>query len=190
MLIRLPEVIPFVATPELSISLLEDEDDLDESVAEILTSEEPVSQPTVEVTAEKTTVAEIVSREPVDWNAEISIVVSDMSLPPSEPAAFNVGQMEKRRRAAEKFAPIPSHEPVPIWNNVARDMTGRSVLVHGDCERVINDPNAGSREAFEVFGQYIVTCKKYDKKPQLLAWVDEINSRREAPSRYGHPTAE
>ncbi len=189
-MIRLPEAQPLRERPELAVKLLETV----ESVTELTEPEEPGEPDELQpIAIEPTAIApaEIVAGErPLDWYAEMSEVVSEISLAPSEPAVFNVAQMEKRRRAAEKFAPIPSHEPVPIWDNVVKDMTGRSVLVHGDCERVIDDPNVGSRDAFEVFGQYIVMCKSHKEKPKVLAWANEIKSRREGPSRYGRRLAE
>ncbi|MCH9695592.1 MAG: hypothetical protein K0U72_13850 [Gammaproteobacteria bacterium] len=132
----------------------------------------------------------VVPEPSVDWYAAIPAAIDDVRVAPEEVAVFNRALAEKRRAAAQQFAPIPRHEPVPVWENVEKDMTGRSILRHGDCQRVINDPNVGSREAFETFGQYIVTCAHYKKPPQKLAWVDEVNARRAGLSRYGHPPAE
>lgn len=132
----------------------------------------------------------VVEELPVDWHAAIPAAIADIQVGPEKAAVFNRALAEKRRAAAEQFAPIPRHEPVPVWENVERDQMGRSVLHHGDCQRVINDPNVGSREAFETFGQYIVTCANYKRPPQKLAWVDEVNARRAGLSRYGHPPAE
>lgn len=96
----------------------------------------------------------------------------------------------KRREAAAKFAPSKAKHRTPIWENVEKDTMGRSVLWSGDCYRVIDDPNVGSREAFETFGQYITHCMNWKDSPKELPWVSEIRSRRASQARYGRPAAE
>ena len=79
--------------------------------------------------------------------------------------------------AAEQFRPSRAPVKKPIWENVETDQLGRKILVHGDCHRVIDDPNVGSNEIFRTFGQYIVFCSNYQRSPQELPWVDEIRDR-------------
>ena len=84
----------------------------------------------------------------------------------------------RRRAAAEQFRPSRAPVEKPIWENVERDQLGRRILVHGDCQRVIDDPNVGSNEFFRTFGQYIVSCSNYRRPGKELPWVEEIRDRR------------
>jgi len=125
-----------------------------------------------------------------DWHADISDSVS--ATLDNVPRQYSVNPVfdEKRRQAREKFAPSRAPREVPIWENVEKDTLGRTVLWSGDCYRILDDPNVGSREAFETFGQFMVSCLAKSDSPKLLPWVNEIQSRRASQARYGRPAAE
>ncbi len=129
-------------------------------------------------------------RLPKSWYAEIPDAVARALDDAAYEHAVNPAFEEKRRLAREKFAPSKAPREVPIWENVEKDALGRSVLWAGDCYRVLDDPNVGSREAFETFGQYMVTCLASSDAPKELPWVKEIQSRRASQARYGRPAAE
>ncbi|MDJ0906268.1 MAG: hypothetical protein QNI96_09640 [Woeseiaceae bacterium] len=113
-----------------------------------------------------------------DWYAEMDEVVAAVVAEGQKTWSVNPVFDARRRAAAEQFRPSRAPVKKPIWENVERDQLGRRVLVHGDCQRVIDDPNVGSNEFFRIFGQYIVTCSNYKYVPQELPWVDEVRDRR------------
>jgi len=129
-------------------------------------------------------------RNPVDWSVQIPDAARTLLDGLPKEYSVNPDFDEKRRVAAEQFAPSQAPVERPIWENVEKDTMGRTVLVSGDCYRVINDPNVGSREAFLTFGQYITQCAFYKRPPQELGFVSEIRNRRAGQARYGHPAAE
>ncbi len=92
---------------------------------------------------------------------------------------FNPDLADKRRRLSERYQPRTHPVPKPIWENIEKDTLGRSVLRKGDCFKVLDDPNVGSREAFEVFGQYMVQCTYQRRYPRNLPWVADIRQRYE-----------
>lgn len=130
------------------------------------------------------------SSDPVDWYDEIPDAVAFALDNLEKTYSANPAFDQKRRQAAAQFAPSKAVYQKPIWENVEKDTLGRSILWSGDCYRVIDDPNAGSREAFQTFGQYIVMCMNRKDTPRELPWVNEIRSRRASQARYGHPAAE
>jgi hypothetical protein len=111
--------------------------------------------------------------EPVlrDWRAEMEKVVAATAAEEQKTWSVNPALDARRRAAAEQFRPSRAPVKKPIWENVETDQLGRKILVHGDCHRVIDDPNVGSNEIFRTFGQYIVFCSNYRKAPQELPWV-------------------
>ena len=114
----------------------------------------------------------------IDWYAEMEKVASEMAAEDQKTWSVNPALDAKRRAAADQFRPSRAPVKKPIWENVEVDQLGRKILVHGDCHRVIDDPNVGSNEIFRTFGQYIVFCSNYKRAPQELPWVDEIRDRR------------
>ena len=129
-------------------------------------------------------------RPPTDWYALIPDAARAVVAEEARPASANPAFDERRRQAAIKFAPSKAPQATPIWENVEKDALGRSVLWSGDCYRVIDDPNAGSREAFETFGQYLVSCIGTTRTPRNLPFVKEIRNRRAGPPRSVPPAAE
>ena len=125
-----------------------------------------------------------------DWYALIPEAVrAALDAEPRE-YSLNPGFDEKRRRAAEQFAPSRAPVERPIWENVEKDTMGRTVLRSGNCYRVLDDPNVSSRDAFLTFGQYMATCTWSPDPPRLLPWVSELRNRRAGQARYGHRAAE
>lgn len=153
-----------------------------ERVADEPAPETAATVPPIPVTTE--------SRTPTDWYAQIPEAAAAVVESQAAPVSANPNFDEKRRRAAEQFRPSEAPVEKPIWENVERDTLGRTVLVSGDCYRVINDPNVGSREAFLTFGQYIAMCSYYKRPPQKLGFVKEILDRRASRARYVRPVAE
>lgn len=90
---------------------------------------------------------------------------------------FNPDTAEKRRRLAGRYQPGVHEKPKPIWENVERDTLGRTVLRSGDCFKVLDDPNVGSREAFEVFGQFMAKCTYQKRLPKELPWVNDVREQ-------------
>ena len=113
-----------------------------------------------------------------DWYAEMDEVVAAVVAEGQETWSVNPVFDARRRAAAEQFRPSRAPVKKPIWENVERDQLGRRILVHGNCQRVIDDPNVGSNEFFRTFGQYIVSCSNYKHVPKELPWVDEVRDRR------------
>ena len=184
--LRLPVVEQSLPLTELVVRILAN---AVEEVAEPPVEEEPVVEPSSEApVADVPPVPDVAmedARKPIDWNAAIieAVRAGYDGLP--RQYSVNPGMDERRRQAATQFAPSRAPVKRPIWENVEKDTLGRSVLRSGNCIRVIDDPNAGSREAFETFGQFIATCTAQSKNPQLLPWVHEIKRRQEPLARYG-----
>lgn len=192
--LRLPVIEQSLPMTELIVRILADE------VAQVVESPFADTAP-VEVPAEsvETRAAPVAAPEvtevtessgSTDWYAlipEAARAAID-SLP--REYSVNPGFDEKRRLAAEQFAPSRAPVERPIWENVEKDTMGRTLLRSGNCYRVLDDPNVGSREAFLIFGQYMATCTYVPERPQQLAFVKEIQNRRAGQVRYGHPAAE
>ena len=92
---------------------------------------------------------------------------------------FNPDLADKRRRLSERYQPRTHPGPKPIWENIEKDTLGRSVLRYGDCFKVLDDPNVGRRDAFEMFDQYMVVCTYQRRNPKNLPWVADIVQRYE-----------
>lgn len=192
-MLRLPVVEQAQPLAELFVRILAS--DVEEIVREPF-AEEPVR----EVTQSSSTVAETLpilveplaeeEYEPTDWFLQVPEAARDALDARPRIYTVNPGFEAKRKEAAEQFRPSEAPVERPIWENVEKDTLGRTVLVNGDCYRVINDPNVGSREAFLTFGQYITSCAYYKRPPQKLAFVDEIKDRRAARARYAPRSAE
>ncbi len=120
------------------------------------------------------------SRTGTDWDALRDEVVQEYLDREAETYGyFNPDLAEKRSRLAERYQPGTHEKPKPIWENVELDTLGRTVLRSGNCFKVLDDPNVGSRENFEKFGQYMVQCIYQGRYPRELPWVDDIRQRYE-----------
>jgi len=195
MVLRLPVVGQSLPATELFVRILVDDvEQIVESPFVEQVVEAPVAEPLPvdEVPAETVPVETATSApaEPIDWYAEIpdAVAAYQDSLP--REYSINPGMDERREAAAEKF--YRSRAPVqrPIWENVEKDSLGRTILVSGDCHRVIDDPNVGSRDKFLTFDQFFVFCSMRNRGPQELGFVKELRNRREGQVRYGHPAVE
>ena len=116
---------------------------------------------------------------PVDWYAELEHAAAKIVDEHSTAESLHPEFDELRRIAAERYAPAASGAPRPIWENVERDIYGRTLLRSGNCFRVLDDPNVGNRYAFETFEQYLVQCAfSFGKKRgKNLPWVATIRAR-------------
>jgi hypothetical protein len=191
MLLRLPVLEQTQPLAELFVRILVS--DIEKVLESPFVEEIPVEpiQPTATTqvlppTAPITTV----SRKPTDWYVQIPDAAK--KLLDSFPRAYSVNPNfdDRRRIAAEQFRPSRAPADRPIWENVEKDTMGRTLLVSGDCYKVIDDPNVGNRDAFLVFGQYITSCAYYKRPPQELGFVREIRDRRAGQVRYGRRAAE
>ncbi|MDJ0795071.1 MAG: hypothetical protein QNI98_12630 [Woeseiaceae bacterium] len=194
MALRLPVVEQSLPAAELLVRILVD--DVEQVVESPFVEhvETPVAEP--EPAEEEPAASPPATMEPAtptdrtDWYAEIpdAVAAYQDSLP--REYSINPGMDERREEAAERF--YPSRAPVkrPIWENVEKDTLGRTILVSGDCHRVLDDPNVGSRDKFLTFDQYFVFCSKSNRAPQELGFVKELRNRREGQVRYGHPAVE
>lgn len=141
------------------------------------TAAEPSSTPAVEPAAGSPAAAS--GAQPVDWYAALeraaAVTVEEHSTVDSLHPEFD----ELRRIAAERYAPADSGAPKPIWENVEKDIYGRTLLRHGNCFRVLDDTNVGNRYAFETFEQYLVQCSFGfgRKRGKNLPWVETIRAR-------------
>ena len=119
-------------------------------------------------------------QQETDWDAAGDQAVQDYLDSQIETYGyFNPDLADKRRRLAERYQPRTQAAPQPIWENIEKDTLGRSVLRSGDCFKVLDDPNVGSREAFEAFGQFMVHCTYQRRYPRDLPWVADIRQRYE-----------
>jgi hypothetical protein len=120
------------------------------------------------------------SRAGTDWDTLRDEVVQEyLDREVETYGYFNPDLAEKRSRLAERYQPGTHEKPKPIWENVELDTLGRTVLRSGDCIKVLDDPNVGSREVFEKFGQFMVQCTYQGRYPRELPWVDDIRQRYE-----------
>ncbi len=191
MLLRLPVAERSLPLTELVVRILISDA---EDVATPPTAEEQPPQPVPVAPSAETGVAEepvpVDVRPATDWYARIPDAARAVAEERPQEYSINPVMDERRRRAAEQFAPRRAPVARPIWENVERDVMGRTLLRSGDCYRVLDDPNVGSRDAFLTFGQFIASCERHSGSPQMLPWVSEMQDRREGQARYGHPAAE
>ncbi len=110
-----------------------------------------------------------------DWAAIGDQFVEDSVAEQTTQYSINPAQDEKRQIAAEKFRPSAAPVKKPIWENVEKDVMGRTLLRYKNCYRVIDDPRVTNRWAFETFEQYITFCSGSGE--EYLIEIDEIESR-------------
>lgn len=116
---------------------------------------------------------------PVDWYAALERAAAQTVDEHSTVDSLHPEFDELRRIAAERYAPADSGAPKPIWENVEKDIYGRTLLRHGNCFRVLDDTNVGNRYAFETFEQYLVQCSFGfgRKRGKNLPWVEPIRAK-------------
>lgn len=191
MALRLPIVDQPVPLTELVVRILANE--VEDAVTE-LPDEQPLAEPApvvadtgVPTQDEPGTTEE---REATDWYSHIPEAARRATAERAHEYSLNPGFDAKRQHAAEQFARSTAPVKRPIWENVEKDTMGRTLLRSGDCYKVLDDPNVGNRDAFLVFGQFMVSCERPSERPRQLPWVSELQDRREGQARYGHPAAE
>lgn len=191
MVLRLPVVEKSLPTAELLVRILVNDA---EQIVESPFAESPVSEPlpvdTVPAESRPIPSATSEPRERTDWYAQIPDAVAAYEDSRPREYSVNPNMDERRREAAETFYRSRAPAQQPTWENVEKDNFGRTILVSGDCYRVIDDPNVGSRDQFLTFGQFFVYCSNRNRTPQELGFVKELRNRREGQVRYGHPAVE
>ncbi len=189
-LVRMPDLAAFPPVVEILVNILQD------PVPEI--EEETVQQPTQDAQTQDSPLPEEAAAPPTstggdtleesrtgtDWEAMHDQVVQkymDLELEEARESYgyFNPDLADTRTRLSERYQPGTHEKPKPIWENVEVDTLGRTVLRDGDCYKVLDDPNVGSREAFERYGQFNVVCVYQGRYPRELPWVEEIRQRYE-----------
>ena len=186
---------PFADAPlnlvNLLVQIVDDEPEQPEQVADTTPPEpipeslpppeivEPLSEPEPDAAPEQQNVAEDVDEpEPwTDWQAIGEEVVKEVIASDAKTISVNPVFDEKRAVAAVKFRPSESPEKKHIWDNVEKDYLGRTILVHGDCYRVIDDPSAVYRDIFENFTQYMTFCIVPNAGGVELPWVAEVREQ-------------
>lgn len=117
------------------------------------------------------------AKKAVDWYAELAIAAKVESL--TRPEKKYMGNLDQRLQlAAERYYASTATGPRPIWENVEKDQLGRTLLWHGDCFRVIDDPSVMNQYLFENFTQFMVFCQTPYDVGRELPWVREIVARR------------
>lgn len=110
-----------------------------------------------------------------DWDAARERAAAEYVESQREDYGYFDPRLAETRRERSKLYVPPVHEPKKqIWENVEVDTLGRKVLRSGDCYKVLDDPNVGSREEFEVFGQFMTKCTFQKRLPKNLPWVPDI----------------
>jgi hypothetical protein len=126
------------------------------------------------------TVSEDAGEDPereIDWQASLERASAKTVEANSKSDSLHPDFDELRRIAAVKYAPPRTGKPPPIWENVERDIYGRTILRHGNCFRVLDDTNVGNRYAFETFEQHLVFCDWRGEGRQEFPWVETIVAR-------------
>lgn len=176
---------------DLLVQIVDVEPEQPEEVAEMTLSEpipealpppeleEQLSEPQPPPAPEQKFVAEDVDDPAVwtDWQAIGEEVVKEVVESELRTVGVNPLFDERRRVAAVKFRPSRAPGKKEIRDNVEKDYLGRTLLRHGNCYRVIDDPSAVYRDLFESFTQYMTTCLLSSKKGRELPWVAEVREQ-------------
>jgi len=118
---------------------------------------------------------------PVDWEVEREEAIREVLDAAAREQGYSVNPPFERAReeAAVRFRASVAPEERHVWDNVEKDQLGRTILRDGNCFRVLNDPSAANRWAFENFDQFIVYCDFVfgRNEGRNLPWVDVIRER-------------
>jgi hypothetical protein len=119
--------------------------------------------------------------EAVDWEIAREEAIREVLDAAEKEQAYAVNPPFERARqeAAVRFRASVAPEARHIWDNVEKDQLGRTILRDGNCFRVLNDPSAVNRWAFENFDQFVVYCDLSfgAREGKELPWVDIIRER-------------
>lgn len=114
---------------------------------------------------------------PIDWQGSLERASAEVVERSAETVSLHPEFDELRRIAAVRYAEPRTGKPPPIWENVEKDIYGRTVVRIGNCYRVLDDPNVGNRYAFETFERTMTFCGGPGGKRQEFPWVEEIKAR-------------
>ena len=157
-----------VELPEDLIISEPPEDTLTEQLAEDLPTEPQADVDIESDPSERTTPA-------VDWYVVMQKAVRSDKL--YESRTMHPEFDEQRRVARLRFRKSEAPVEKPIWENVEKDQTGRTILRAGDCYRVLDDTRVTNRWAQETFGQYMIYCDGGKSGPKELPFVEKIVER-------------
>lgn len=110
----------------------------------------------------------------IEWEAEKQKAVQDAVDEMERTFSVNPNFDQLRKEAAVKFRASRAPVKKEIWDNVEKDVLGRTILRSGDCFRVIDDPSVINQWAFANFDQYITYCTYRKYIGHNLPWVEEI----------------
>jgi len=140
---------------------------------------EPFPEPQPQAEPEQESVAKDID-DPgpwTDWQTIGEEVVREIVESEAKTISVNPVFDEKRAVAAIKFRPSEAPEKKEIWDNVEKDYLGRTILVSGDCYRVLDDPSAVYRDVFENFTQFMTFCGGGGSRGVELPWVAEVREQ-------------
>lgn len=113
----------------------------------------------------------------IDWYESLERAAAAVVAQGEEPQSMHPELDERRRIAAVRYAKSRA-KPPPTWWNVEKDVYGRTLLRHGNCYRILDDPSIFNRYAFETFERYLLFCGiGSDGAPRNLPWVEKIRER-------------
>jgi len=145
-----------------------------EPVEEMADKSLSMSQPEVAVDSSLNDPPDL-SAPAVDWPAAMQKVIKSDSLfvtPTMHPKLD-----EQRRVARIRFGKSNAPVKKEIWDNVEKDQMGRTILIAGDCHRVLDDPNVANQWLHRNFTQYMIFCSHGKTSPKTLPFVAEIVER-------------
>ena len=193
-LLRYPTAIDSPDLAELLVQIVESEPAAPEELPEFMPPEPPdpatESEPEPAPEPESGVQTTDIPAPATDWQALSEQKAKEVVATHSQTFSANPVFDKKRRVAAEQFRASRAPEKRYIWDNVEKDQIGRTLLWHGDCYRVLDDPSAVYRDIFETFTQYFVFCQNGSFAGKELPWVADVRDRhtylqRQFDSRSG-----
>ena len=166
-----PELAPVEQT--ISEPVPQTEAPLAEAVPELQIVEELLPE-TENAATESQDVPAAVAELSIEWEAEKLKAVQDAVDEMERTFSVNPNFDQLRKEAAVKFRASRAPVKKEIWDNVEKDVLGRTLLRSGDCFRVIDDPSVINQWAFANFDQYITYCTYRKYIGHDLPWVQEI----------------
>lgn len=130
--------------------------------------------PPVAGTADSETVS-----EPVDWYDTLDRVAADVGERHAIADSLHPEFDELRRIAARRYGKPQTNKASPPWENVEKDIYGRTIMTFGNCFMVLDDDNLGNRYAFETFERNLMQCgiSFGKRRPKNLPWVAIIQAK-------------
>jgi hypothetical protein len=150
-------------------------------------TEEPLTdvEPALQTTANPVTVSEDLAVESQSTPAAVAELSIEWEVEKQKAVQRAVDEMERtvsvnpnfdqlRKEAAVKFRASRAPVRKEIWENVEKDVLGRTILRSGDCFRVLDDPSVINQWTFANFDQFITYCTYHKYIGHDLPWVQEI----------------